>query len=82
MSEPIKFGPVKWAADGMTAWIRWDQEKGLCLRCTVVCAAGNHARVANERYDVDRWVHLDNLLVPPGDEHGYDPDFGTGSATD
>jgi len=51
----------------MDAWIRWDQAKGTALKCRVACAAGNHARVVNEAHGVDKWLRLDQLLVPPGD---------------
>lgn len=67
-----RYGPVKWAATGMHVFLPWSHENnGTALRCTVAVAAGDAARVVNEKYGVDRWVHLDNLLVPPGDDHGY-----------
>jgi len=71
MSSPYYQAPA-WIADGMTVWIRWDREKGTALRCKVACAAGYHARVVNEQYGVDRWFHIDNLLVPPDGPHTYD----------
>lgn len=33
------------------------------LWCEVVVAAGNHARVVNEKFGVDRWFHIDSLRV-------------------
>ncbi len=36
---------------------------GTGIRCTVECAAGNHARVVNETYHFDKWVHVSNLRV-------------------
>lgn len=56
-----------WTEDGMDAWIRWDQAKGTALKCKVACAAGDHARVVNKAHGVDKWLPLDQLLVPPGD---------------
>lgn len=35
--------------------------QGLWVR--VACAAGYHARVVNEAFDVDRWMRIDALLV-------------------
>ena len=61
-----------WVEDGMTVWLRWDEEKGTALRCTVATAAGNHARVVNKKYSVDKWVGVDSLLVPPDDSHTRD----------
>lgn len=71
--KKLKWG-VKWAEDGMEVWLPWNREKGSALRCKVAVAAGHHVRVVNshEKYQVDKWVHLDNLLVPEGDIHGYD----------
>jgi hypothetical protein len=34
------------------------------LWCVVACAAGNHARVVNEKYNVDRWFDIDDLRIP------------------
>ena len=31
--------------------------------CTVVCAAGKHARVANEQRGIDKWVPLYDMLI-------------------
>lgn len=63
---------VKWAEDGMEVWLPWNREKRSALRCTVVCAAGHHARIVNERFDVDTWKRLDDLLVREGDPHAWD----------
>jgi hypothetical protein len=37
------------------------------VRCKVLVAAGNHARIANEEKGIDRWVSLASLLVAPED---------------
>ena len=63
----------RWVSDGETVWLRWDERKGSALRCTVACAAGDHARVVNEDRGVDKWVRLtDDLVVPPEDPRGAD----------
>jgi hypothetical protein len=61
-----KFVPARWVNDGLEVWLPWCREKGSALRCTVSCAAGNHARVVNThpKYNVDKWVRVDDLLVP------------------
>lgn len=41
-----------------------DARPGLAVWCTVVVAAGVHARVVSERYGYDRWQHIDDLRVP------------------
>jgi hypothetical protein len=41
----------------------------LGVKCSVIVAAGNHARVINEKHNVDRWLHIDDLRVPEGDPH-------------
>jgi len=61
-----------WVEDGMTVWIRWNGEKRTVLLCKVACAAGHHARVVNELYGVDKWLHIDSLLVTSDDPHTYD----------
>jgi len=33
------------------------------LRCIVVVAAGDHARVTNEKFGVDKWFRVGNLRV-------------------
>lgn len=50
--------------DGMVVCVPWGNN-GSGLRCRVQTAAGYHARVVNEKYRVDRWVHIDSLLVHP-----------------
>jgi hypothetical protein len=35
--------------------------------CKVAVAAGYHARVVNEELGIDRWLHIDQMLVPPDD---------------
>lgn len=67
----IAFRRVVWAEDGMEVWILWDRDRGTALRCKVLVAAGNHARVVNDGQKVDRWMRLDDLRVPPDDPHGH-----------
>lgn len=67
----MAYSEPAWVEDGMTVWLPWNREKGSALRCKVICAAGNHARIANDQYGVDKWVNLSSLLVPPGDVHEY-----------
>ena len=50
--------------DGMDVWIRWERSKGTLLQCKVAVAAGNHARVVNEARGVDKWMRVDDLLIP------------------
>lgn len=71
MTEKKFYSEPAWLSDGSEVWLPWNREKGSALRCKVVCAAGNHARIVNEQYKVDKWVALSNLLVPPGDIHEY-----------
>ena len=70
----MAYSEPAWVEDGMTVWLPWNREKGSALRCRVVCAAGNHAHIVNEEYNVDKWVGISNLLVPPGDVHNYGND--------
>lgn len=37
----------------------------LTLRCVVACAMGDTARITNDEYNIDTWVHVDHLLVVP-----------------
>lgn len=60
----------RWVNDGEYVWIRWN-DRGQSLRCIVACACGDAARVTNEKFGVDRWFRLDDLLVPPDDERAY-----------
>lgn len=55
----------RWCEDGMTVFAPYMgiDGKRYRLRCIVACAAGNHARVVNERYSVDHWYSLDDLRV-------------------
>lgn len=69
--EKRYYSEPAWLNDGDEVWLPWDREKGSALRCKVACAAGNHARVVNEKLGVDRWVPLSGLLVPPGDIHEH-----------
>ena len=50
--------------DGMDVWIRWSRTDRTLLRCKVICAAGNHARVENKHHKIDNWFRIDDLLVP------------------
>lgn len=44
--------------------------RGKKLRCEVICAAGNDARVANELHQVDTWVSVDDLTPVPDEVAG------------
>lgn len=65
--------PAQWVNDGMHVWIPWNRERnapgdspdGTALRCTVACAAGDHARIVNDRFGVDQWRRVASLYVPP-----------------
>lgn len=57
----------------MTVWIPWSRERSTILCCTVLVAAGDSARVFNQSRDVDRWMRVNDLLVPPDDPHGRFP---------
>lgn len=59
-----EFEAPAYVHDGQAVWIRWSREKGTLLRCTVACACGDTARVVNEARGVDKWVRVDDLLVP------------------
>jgi uncharacterized protein with PhoU and TrkA domain len=48
----------------MDVWIRWERSQGTLLKCTVACAAGDLARVVNKNHRVDKWMRVDDLLVP------------------
>lgn len=63
-----EFEPPAYCYDGQTVYIRWERSKGTLLRCTVACAAGNMARVVNEKHGVDKWVSVDNDLLVPTEE--------------
>jgi hypothetical protein len=69
--KPLKWG-VRWAEDGMYVWLAWNRARGSAIRCKVVVAAGDMVRIVNEKFEVDTWKRLDDLLVPEGDPHGYD----------
>jgi hypothetical protein len=62
-----------WVEEGMTVWLLWHRPLGSALRCTVTTAAGDHARVVNERAGVDRWASLRSLYVQEGDVHSFYP---------
>lgn len=63
-----RWEPAAWVTDGEKVWIKWnfkEDEQGAAtynlLRCIVACAAGNHARVVNDAYNIDRWMQVDCL---------------------
>lgn len=60
-----------WLEDGMEVLILWSRAERTMLRCRVACAAGNAARVVNERRGVDTWLPIGDLRVPQGDPHAY-----------
>lgn len=51
--------------DGEEVWIPFTtpEHPRRGLKCIVACAAGNHARVVNEKFNVDRWYPLYALFV-------------------
>ena len=59
----------KYLFDGDTVWLPLGPGEASgstkVFRCTVLCAAGNMARVGCESRNVDKWVRLSDLLVPP-----------------
>jgi len=59
-----EFEAPSFVYDGMDVWIPWDRSKGSALKCKVLVAAGNMARVFNESHKVDKWIRVDDLLVP------------------
>lgn len=62
---------ARWAEEGMFVWLPWNMEKRSAVRCKVTMAAGMHVRVVNERYGVNKLVHLDSVILEKGDPHGY-----------
>lgn len=66
-----KLVEVAWVEEGMTVWLRWNHPPNSALRCTVAVAAGDHARVVNERVGLARWQPLHMLFVEEGDLHAY-----------
>lgn len=62
--KPVRYVEPRWLSDGMIAYVRWNREQGTLLKVRVVCAAGMHGHVVNERFQYDRWKHIDDLLVP------------------
>lgn len=61
----------RWCEDGMRVLIPFPtaEKPRQGLWCKVTVAAGNHARVVNEEWGIDRWYPLANLYVPEGDPH-------------
>lgn len=62
----------QWVDVGMTVMIPYrefcppeerERHARTGVRCTVVAAAGYHARIENKQYGIDVWKHIDNLLV-------------------
>jgi hypothetical protein len=64
------WGEPRYLNDGDTVWLPastdFDSGKTRALRCTVTCAAGNHARI-RDSLGRERWARLASLLVPPDD---------------
>lgn len=59
-----KYQPPSYVSEGMRVLIPFVHDgKPVGLWCNVIVAAGNHARVRNERYDVDKWFRLDDMRV-------------------
>lgn len=59
-----KFQPPSYVCEGMRVAIPFVHEgKVVGLWCDVVVAAGNHARVMNERYGVDKWFDIEDLRI-------------------
>jgi hypothetical protein len=56
-----RFVHIDYVSEGMPVIAPYDQTTGTGIRCTVIVAAGYHARVLNERYKFDRWFHIDDL---------------------
>jgi hypothetical protein len=59
--------PPRWLSDGMhvlAPWSRTDTHQ-LWARCKVHTAAGDAARVVNERRGIDRWLPLHSLRSVP-----------------
>ena len=62
----------RWCEDGMEviAPFRLPEDPRVNgVICRVACAAGNHARVVNEKRGIDRWYPLYDLRVLEGDPH-------------
>ena len=59
-----EFQAPRYVFDGMDVYIPWDRSLGSVLRCKVLVAAGDMARVFNEENKLDKWVRVDDLLVP------------------
>ena len=68
----IRYETVAYVDVGMTVWAPYERfcppedretvrAKGTAVRCTVAVAAGDHARIVNERLGIDAWSHIDDL---------------------
>lgn len=50
-------GPsLTWVSEGQKVWAPLANRS--LLLCEVVCAAGHHARLRNERHGFDRWYDI------------------------
>lgn len=70
-----KFVEVAWVEEGMTVWLPWNREQQSVVRCKVLVAAGDHARIVNEKRGIERWFPLSTLYVEEGDPHSYEIDW-------
>jgi hypothetical protein len=68
-----------WVDVGQMVWVPWNRENLSAIRCIVTMAAGNHARVENEKYNFSRLLPLSSLRVyhdDPRARHGALADLG------
>ena len=65
------WGEPRYLNDGDHVWLPLSRDAATgcvnAVRCRVVCAAGNHARIVNESRGIDRWCRLSSLMVAPDD---------------
>lgn len=75
-----EFVPVAWVNDGDVVWIPWSRDpasyRETYLRCRVVTAMGNHARIENARMEFNKLVHINVLYVEKGQPQAYPSDGG------
>lgn len=63
-----EYRPPRYVNEGENVWIPYRHEGKLVgLRCRVEVAAGLDAKVVNQAYNIDKWMPLARLLVPPTD---------------
>lgn len=62
----MKFVPPDFVADNQIVYLKWGGTRS--LKCQVLVAAGNMARVVNELHHVDRWVDISSLEIETQDE--------------